>query len=453
MWGNGTCLTTGFQYKVETTKNTSDTWNFILADNEVYPGNYVYPNETYMEAQTHSAYNINNKVKVIKVEVNNISNTVQNSFLELMIDIHIGIALVEVCNSSYTTGNLDTTPYCTEIASLDTTTVANHTHTTNSNHTVISMGLNITDGLVNNVKVTEDMYVLVRALATPVDIDVYYIADITRTDQVQNSNSKGIVYNNFVGTPDLHIHQFNSSQYFIYFAGACTVFNGCANSTNQTDLLQLRGLAPNTPDVSSPTDTTYAVTDIVDVNFSQYTSPNALEFNILNITLWNSDVTFNVTINWSDIPFTTYDWGTTGYDEGIYFVGVQYTDNESQQSTIGYSINFTLGTTTTTTTLRPLNATYPGPLLKLIEGEPLQAAEEVYTDIMGDFFWAAILLIIFVSVWLRTNNIFYPTLVLDILWVVFGADTHAKVQMVVYGINALAIGLLIMKTLSPVHSK
>jgi len=88
----------------------------------------------------------------------------------------------------------------------------------------------------------------------------------------------------------------------------------------------------------------------------------------------------------------------------------------------------------------------------LTAGKPFHAAEGVYIDSMGGFFWLFIMAIVFVSVWLRTQNFVYPTLIVDIIWYVFGASTLGSLSNIIYAINALVIASVIFKTYSPTYT-
>jgi len=60
--------------------------------------------------------------------------------------------------------------------------------------------------------------------------------------------------------------------------------------------------------------------------------------------------------------------------------------------------------------------------------------------------------IVFVSVWLRTQNFVYPTLLVDIIWYRFGAETLGSLNYIIYAINILVIASVIYKTYSPTYT-
>lgn len=146
-------------------------------------------------------------------------------------------------------------------------------------------------------------------------------------------------------------------------------------------------------------------------------------------------------------------WFTTGlggnYTVTAWVNTTANTINWSNWSSSFY-VNFQ---TTTTTTLTPLNASYSTKFEQLIEGSPFHAAETTHTDIVGSFFWPIILGVVFVGVWLRTQNFYFPTIMLDLLIHVFGVKIHPDAMILVYAVNVLAVGSILYKLLSPTYAR
>jgi len=55
----------------------------------------------------------------------------------------------------------------------------------------------------------------------------------------------------------------------------------------------------------------------------------------------------------------------------------------------------------------------------------------------------------FVSVWIRTQSLLFPTLLLDVYLTVFNGYFPAEGQIVLYAVNFMAVGILLFKLLSP----
>jgi len=107
----------------------------------------------------------------------------------------------------------------------------------------------------------------------------------------------------------------------------------------------------------------------------------------------------------------------------------------------------------TLTVRAPLNATNDQATNDLTFGRPLQAAVGVYTALLGGLFYAIIIGVIFVALWLRTNNFLFPTLILFTLTTLFGVELPGIAQQLSYGIYAVALGLIIWRLISPSYTQ
>jgi len=107
----------------------------------------------------------------------------------------------------------------------------------------------------------------------------------------------------------------------------------------------------------------------------------------------------------------------------------------------------------TLTVHAPLNATNDQATNDLTFGRPLQAAVGVYTALLGGLFYAIIIGVIFVALWLRTNNFLFPTLILFTLTTLFGVELPGIAQQLSYGIYAVALGLIIWRLISPSYTQ
>ncbi|RLF65413.1 MAG: hypothetical protein DRN30_04025, partial [Thermoplasmata archaeon] len=158
---NGTCLYDSF---VSMDYNSTDgtTYKWILNDYHVYPGIYLI-NEDQMISTQHNYYLLNNPNKYIKVKFENISNISQYNYIEMMVNSSGTQSLrVYYCNESYTSGNPEASPYCTNFYNLDPDTPINHTHSQYSFHVIIPFPIDTETGEINGIKVTSTGYILLR---------------------------------------------------------------------------------------------------------------------------------------------------------------------------------------------------------------------------------------------------------------------------------------------------
>jgi len=188
---------------------------------------------------------------------------------------------------------------------------------------------------------------------------VYYISNVTATNAMQTSGNGGNAWSNFAGTADAHLHQFNGNDTFYYFVQACdnSTPANCTNSTVRSDLMQLGGMPPTAPFVYSPAfNSTYLNNSLININYTESISPNAYNISYYNITLRNANLSFNKTIYANNSQNLSYVWDSTGTPASEYVIGVEAKD-QNNQTTVGYSGEFTLvavstcGTITTDTTL------------------------------------------------------------------------------------------------------
>ena len=107
---------------------------------------------------------------------------------------------------------------------------------------------------------------------------------------------------------------------------------------------------------------------------------------------------------------------------------------------------FILSLSTGGAALTALNATYTDEFSQLVEQQkPLQAAETVYENFMGNMFWGVIIAILYVGFWMVTGSFYYPLIILDIMWFIFSLKVNPAFSIYVYVANVSAIGLLIMR--------
>lgn len=121
-------------------------------------------------------------------------------------------------------------------------------------------------------------------------------------------------------------------------------------------------------------------------------------------------------------------------------------------------VNDTEGTVTssgyiTLTVIPPLNTSQTQGQNDLMGGHPLQAAEGVFTALIGNLFWGILIATIFIGLWLRTMNFTYATLVLFIINIVIGYKLPGEMNQLVWLIYVAAIFQVIFKRWSPSYTQ
>jgi hypothetical protein len=334
---NGVQTPCGYQTQALTT-NISDTWLFRLFDNQVYPATYNI-NETYMEQTQHSIYNIADHSSYVKIRLYNVSSTKQYSQFEVMANDSSSNTTLGIfyCNESYTTGDPDTSPFCTNFYSLLGNVPYNHTHTQYSSHMLIPFSMNTTTGTIGGVQVTPTSYFLLRGNSST--WHAYYISNDTGSAETTTDN--GTTWTPLAGTIDSHLHQYYGTDTLAYYASACNGLGKCVNSSTRLDLINLGGLSPTAPDIYSPTG---AKKGIISINYTQSISPNGYAIVSYNISLLNTDNSLNMTIADNNSPNFGYIWDSTPASDGEYKIGVEACDSNSL-CTLGIGNLFTIDNT------------------------------------------------------------------------------------------------------------
>ena len=121
----------------------------------------------------------------------------------------------------------------------------------------------------------------------------------------------------------------------------------CANDTLgnsdcsgiSSDLMDLYGLPPTSPDVYNPTEGIY--TGNITINYTEAISPNGYDIAFYNISLVNLDLSHNMTITSNNYLNLSYVWDSTPALTGQYFIKVTACDVYDQCS-YGLSENITI---------------------------------------------------------------------------------------------------------------
>lgn len=153
-------------------------------------------------------------------------------------------------------------------------------------------------------------------------------------------------------------------------------------------------------------------------------------------------------------------WGRETLFPGSYNVSLNATGGNqivtSDQNNLFFSVTTAASTTSTVTTSIPGTPAYTygastSYMQDFFGGRPLQAIRNVFTDLMGGLFYAVMMGVLYVGVWLRTRSIIFPTLLLDIIMAGFmWSYMPSQVQTILYALNILTFGVILYKLVAPV---
>jgi len=317
---NGTAIS---GYQAHNGTNVSSTWEFSIPHHHIYPASYNIDSDI-METTPHNSGIINSTRKV-KVTFFNISNTRQYNFLEVMANTSSLTNSLKFyyCNSSYTTGSvLITSPNCFDFYTLEPTATYNHSHSAYQSHQLIPIAINTTSGNIGTVKVTPTSQIIMRVIDG--NWTYYSIPNISRTDTTQISTDLGVSWQNELSTVDIHFHQFSGADSFYSYVCANNTLNAQTCSAVRQDLFQLAGLPPIAPSIYNPLLGNYSG----NINIMHYPSlsPNNYAISYYNISLLNSDETFNKTIIENNSLNLSYSWNSLEVANGSYIIRVEACD-------------------------------------------------------------------------------------------------------------------------------
>jgi hypothetical protein len=205
----------------------------------------------------------------------------------------------------------------------------------------------------------------------------------------------------------------------------------------------------------------FPITTVQDFQFNLYNTTTA---DVSYLGLW-----MNVSGLWQQINSTAAKNGTNtlSYTLGaegahIWTGWANLTNGTSMWSSSGnWTITVLTTTTTTTTTTTSTTTTTTTTLSGLtpeykefINSRPLQGVRDVFANLMGGFFYAFLLGILFIGVWIRVRSLILPTLILDIvLAAYFWTLMPAQVQNIIYALNFIMVGMIIYRLVTPVYGE
>lgn len=334
---NGTGIS-GYNF-TNYTSNSSDTYLFRLDDNNIYPATYNL-NEDVTDVTLHSLNQLTSSSSWVAIQFENVTNTTAFNFLEIMSNSSAS-QLIYYCNNSYNFAtNPATNTNCFNFNTIPAGQPYNHTHSVFSSHQVVPMVINTTTGQVGTIKVTPISYLLLRGNSgAPNVVNYFAVPQTTRQGAIRVSTTGGAVWTNQTYTIDSHLHQFSGNSSLYYYVCANDTNNNQNCSSVRQDLFDLAGLPPTAPSIYSPINQTYA--GVIPINYTESISPNGYPITNYNITLWNSDNTFNQTIILVNNLSLGYLWNSSQLTSGAFFIRVRVNDSINQQN-VGTSATFSL---------------------------------------------------------------------------------------------------------------
>ena len=324
-------------------------YTFRLSDNDVFPATYAI-NEKYMENTTHIKLN-GVPFQAYRIKLQNISNTENISFLEIMGNSNNQVDFYR-CNSSASNGLVSS--LCDLFYQLPSMK-ANHTHSIYSNHTVIPVNLRLNNG---------DQFVIAGN-----NLNMWYIANISRVDESQTSNNNGLTWSNLSGTIDAHLHQYSQSTQFCFYANATNTVNLTGQSILTCKTLQYTNFPPSNVNVFRPINAYYRIN--MSINYTASTpflNNNIVYYNISLVNLINQPLYFVS----NNSLYLNYVLDTRIYTDSNYKVSITACDNNSLCS-ISYSEEFNIkNTPPSITVILPINnSNYTtNPLIYILDVSP-----------------------------------------------------------------------------------
>jgi hypothetical protein len=335
---NGTCLKTYGVYSnfLNITKiNNASLNSFNMADNSVYPGNYLVDYDT-TDDNTHLTFSTNSISSYIRCNFTNISSSIPNSIIEFMANTTINPS-----GNGYNLNYVNSSGSSSTFYTSGTTNTYNHTHSNNSKHNAVSMP--IINGSVGTVRVSSNSFIEIKPRPST-NMNIYYVTNTSYPSQCQETNNGGTSWTNLGGVVDMHIHQVAVNTYFFY--SGCQNTSGTINCTAQrSDNIDITTFPSSSPQVTSPV-LDQNVTRFLNITWTEAVS-GSFNTNIsyYNITLFYSNGTFLSTIRTNNSINLSYLWDTYANNNtlGRYIIRIEAKDTGGMSS-FGFSDAFNLTT-------------------------------------------------------------------------------------------------------------
>lgn len=333
---------------------TGDMFTFLLNDNEIYPATYNVDDDV-TDIEPHSLNQLTSSSHYVAIGLLNVTNTTTYNFLEIMSN-STAVQNLYYCNSSFTINtNPSTASYCGVISSIPAGQNYNHTHTAYSKHQVVPFVINATTGkTLAGVQITADSWFILRGnSAAGSQVNYYSVTNTSRLGATKTTSTSGNAWANQTYTVDSHLHQFSGNSSIYYYVCANDTANNENCSTTRSDLFNLSGLPPTSPYVYSPNSSS-SYNGNININYTASVSPNGYSIVFYNISLLNTDFSFNKTINTNNSVNLSLRWNSASVLDDSYIISVKATDNQSQTA-IGYSEIFAIDNIQPTTTITSCN--------------------------------------------------------------------------------------------------
>lgn len=201
-------------------------------------------------------------------------------------------------------------PGVVDICSITSDTTSNHSHTYNGtsyNHTVCRT--EVVDGKIGTVPITSEMWVLIEA--TSGTVELFQIDSLVRAGSARYSSNNGGSWSDG-NNAFIHYHFISSSDSVKLVAFSNRSDDVFLNSSLRTDTYEVDN-PPTNPDITVPVNG-------ADVNASiNFTWRGDTDTVYYNVTLLNSDLSLNKTLNANNSDALNFTWNV--YDEAETYLG------------------------------------------------------------------------------------------------------------------------------------
>lgn len=342
-FSNGTCIKANNSYStIQPSSNATNTnytlISYTLRENDIYPYtenlNYTFFN------QTHSTYNLTTGNSLISFTLKNISTDEQFYILEIMTLSSNNLSRLYACNNTYNfASQITSSQYCSELSIIKNN--YNHTHNSFNSHQLFAFVIN--NGKINggSVSPSNTMHFIIMGANTGTH-NVSYINNYSFIGATRTSNNGGNTFTNQTFSVNTHLHSYNNSEY--YATSAIGNYSGSLNHTSfTTEKIDLSNLPPNPPVITTPFETTQS-TRYLNITYTNATSNiPGITISYYNITLLNSDLTFNQTIQGNNSRNNSFYWDVYNQNLtlGLWYVKVEAFDSTSLSNFDFESFNLT----------------------------------------------------------------------------------------------------------------
>jgi len=313
---NGTGYSGYFARNTLSNDSNKYTWN--LLDNSYLTGTYNI-GAISEDNLVHKSFSLTSNNEFVSIQYFNISSVRQLGFFELMANRSSGTGGLRAyyCNNNWdTNSNPATNADCLNFYTLTNNTY-DHCHTNQSCHMVLPF--------TNFSIITQTGYFIVRG-NTGSTWNIWYSDGAVRSNYIKKaSNPSTWAFNNSINI-DGHLHQFNINT--TLYSYVCVNDTYGLQNCSSTRIQTIGGgtIAPTGLSVLNPTNTTYEKGGM-NINYTQCYSPSSLPIMFYNITLVNTDGTYNLSIVENNTLNLNYSWNNLLITSGSYKVEVKCYDN------------------------------------------------------------------------------------------------------------------------------